>query len=271
MRWTVWPLERRERETLRLGRTTVERWVGRGANLFLLAQQAWASENVDGLAPALRSLYSQAPARPIDVVIESALLPLLLADTGERVWSPAQAEALIRHRFGLLCDRGTEPVDQWDVRVDHRAGERHALGYGMPAALKRGLAEAAQQLGLRWSVWLPACLWGLQRERARPKAGWWAWPEQDRLLLMRMERGRVVALNPAVDLVETSDALAQRVRIENVRYGFNLSDLAVRAASWRPVTDLPAGTSQVQWLSIVGSPSAVGHSMPSSVSSGKAQ
>jgi len=253
----VWPLSRPATgECLRIGRSAVQRWAGQGAGLELVATlplPANAVNEPECLGQALGELYADKPQGKVSLVLESAWLPLLLADTGGSLLSAAEAEALVRHRLSAYHAGPDDDLSAWDVRVDYRAGDRFALGYGLAPGVKQILLDAAERAGLQLNALTPAFVWGWQRLRPPVKTGWWVWPEQDRMLLGRVEAGRLVALNPAAALADTSAAIGRFVHAEAARWGMPAASVeGICAASWQPPAQMPAPSQGVAWCSVVG-------------------
>jgi len=252
----VWPLSRPPaRECLRIGRLAAERWAGQGAGLELMETRplpAHAINEPECLGQALGELCADKPPGKISLVLESAWLPLLLADTGGALLGMGEAEALVRHRLSSYHGRSGDELSAWDIRVDYRAGDRFVLGYGLAPRVKHSLLGAAEQAGVRLDALMPAFVWGWQRLRPPVNTGWWVWPEQDRLLLARAEAGRLVALNPAVPLGETGAAIERLVQIEAARWGLPVGDDSVTVASWQQPVQLPARSQRLVWRSLAG-------------------
>src|SRR6185436_7764904 len=136
------------------------------------------------------ALAAHVDGRRLSVVLESALAPVLLADTGGLLTRRQHVEALLRHRFGVAyADPGVD-VASWKVRIGHRFGDRFALGYALPPAVERMLADVGRSAKLAYAAWHPALDWGLARfdpsRRWPNRVGWWIWPEQDRSLVARL-------------------------------------------------------------------------------------
>ncbi|MBX3475892.1 MAG: hypothetical protein KF754_16100 [Planctomycetes bacterium] len=256
----MWPLRRTSRrEYVRIGRISVERWAEEGAGLSLIGQQPVPTDVIDapeGLAQAVAALYADKPRCKVTLLLESAWSPLLLADTGGVVWGDGPVSALVRHRLGLLYGSLDEDVAAWDIRVDHRAGDRYALGFGLSPRIKQGLLGAAQNAGLTLEAMVPAFLWGCQRLRPARRwtrqTGWWIWAEQDRMLVARIEAGRVVVLNPASPVHDTTASVEQQVRIEGARWGGDASREPVSVAAWSRLVELPPSTERLSWCSAIG-------------------
>lgn len=232
------PRRSSSREVLRLGRVAAERWSDGPHGLLLVASQPLETSGaVIQLPAAVEALLSGKGASSIVVVLESAWVPLLLANTGNSVWRPTELEALLRHRLALLYDDPVDPVSEWDVRVDHRAGEALALGYGFSPRLRAALSEAFHASGREWAALVPAWTWAWQRfkpQRQWPRAdGHWAWQEQDRTLLGSFKGGRLVAFNAASEACGRREALAQALAVHKIRNGLQASEWPVTSSGWQ--------------------------------------
>lgn len=257
----MWPFDRAHgKEYLRVGRHSMERWVGSPDGLSLTGSCALTvpatpprldPQNVES---ALHALYPAKPRRSITVLLDSVWLPVLLADVGTAPWTAAQVEPLLRHRLHLLQGGQSASAPDWELRVDHRAGDRFALGYGLPLGLKQLFVDVGGALGLRWSSMLPAFAWGLQWLRpARDwagRSGWWAWPEQDRVLLARIASNRIVVLNAAANSTEDPAQITRMVEIERARSGTQATAEPIAAATWGQARYHAMGLNRLAWLSI---------------------
>lgn len=258
----MWQLSRLARqECVRVGRCAIERWTTSKLGLTLVATCALPTNAVDTpdcLLDALKCLYSSKPTSKVILLLESAWLPLLVADTGGLLWSVAQTESLVRHRLDTLYGGGAEDVSKWDVRLDWRAGDRFALGYGLPPRAKQFLLEAGERAGIRPDALMPAFSWGWRRLRPcqtwSGRTGWWLWPEQDRLLVGRIERNRLVAIHPSAPVSDTVAAVERLVDGESVRNGAGAQREQIIVAAWRQASRLPHAHGRVVWRSVVGNP-----------------
>src|SRR5262249_49801745 len=108
--------------------------------------------SVDGEAAfgaLLQSLYADAPGTRVTALLESAHMPALLIDVGDQFMGRRQAMALLRHRLAMLFEKAGASADAWDVRTDHVAGDRIALGYGVRASLRKTLLAACDSAGIQ--------------------------------------------------------------------------------------------------------------------------
>jgi len=236
----VWPFSRSsEGECLRIGRHAVERWKSVDGGLVLQAEHALprdATPQPQDLGAAIQALYPGASETPITLILESAWLPVMWVDTGATVQRAAQLEALVRHRFGLHYSDSADPVANWELRIEHRAGSGHALAYGLAPQLKQALLEAVRASGLASVALSPALSWGLDRLRPAKTwaraTGWWLWPEQDRTLVARLVGDAVMGFNPGAALAIDEAALLRLVEAEGVRLGVTSTAEPIAAATW---------------------------------------
>ncbi|MCR5881415.1 hypothetical protein LRS03_00460 [Rhizobacter sp. J219] len=256
----MWRLKQSSsREVLRLGRLAAERWKEVPGGLTCVAAHPLTPDAADRFAPlphAIESLFAQAGDARVTVVLESAWVPLMLAETGRAIWHRSEVEALLRHRFAALHDELTDPVGEWDVRVDHRPGDQWALGYGFSSRLRMALDEASRLSGREWVACLPAWSWGWQRVQPQRQwaknAGHWVWQEQDRMLLGSFVAGRPVALNPAGRWSHDAESLGSELRVHSVRCGLQSADWHAVVAGWHAASELPASAGHLTWAGLGG-------------------
>ena len=245
----MWPLDLgRRNDVLRVGAHAVELWRWSGSGLTPVGRVALA-ERVSLYAPAplgaaLHALAGQLEQRRVAVVLESALAPVLLVDTGGMLTRREQLQALLRHRFGLAYGEPGVDVASWKVRTGHRFGDRFALGYALPPAVELVLTEAGGSATVDFAAWQPALDWSVARfdpaRRWSRRAGWWVWPEQDRSLVIRLSEGRCEALNPASRLlVSTADILCA-VAAEGAKLGVDAVTTPIGVGHWR-LQERPVG------------------------------
>jgi len=257
----VWPLESSAREYLRVGRESLERWSGRSGRLDCVAHHELPARAYEHAATApgaelqaaLRVLYADKPLCGVTLLVESALMPTLLLEAGLELWTPTQMTMLLRHRLSSLYAKPGATTAAWDVRIDFLAGESHGLGFGMDSSLRYTLVQACSSAGIKCRALLPALAWGLNRLQSMryfPERGWLAWAEQDRLLLTRVEAGRVRSLNAAAMLTTDSSTIMRQIEIEQLRCGVPPAE-AIVATTWNAS---PAGqrstTEGLIWLDI---------------------
>lgn len=234
----MWPLER-QRSVLRVGRHRVELW--RSASQGLVMHE---SRDFDGagasepgelercLAHLLRGdvLGATRSARQVDVVLESAWLPVMGFGVGASPTTRGRVEALLKHYMGDLH----EPREAFELRLEHRTGDRQALGYALAPAVKRAALAQVVAAGLQAASVQPSFAWAwsrLARHRRGLRSGWWVWSEQDRSLVAQWQRGRVVTLNAGAEPLEAEADIARAVATEAARQG-QLQDLQIVHAGW---------------------------------------
>ncbi|MBI3346941.1 MAG: hypothetical protein HY020_06985 [Burkholderiales bacterium] len=190
---------------------------------------------VDGLREPLAKLLSNAPdKKPVDVVLESAWLPLMLLDLSPGFWSDAKLRALLSHNLGEVYDQLYGRTEDWDMQFDYHPGDSRAVGYGLAREVRESIAETAATAGQNLASIQPAFQWAARRLK-RPD-GWWAWIEQDRALLSRIANGRTVSLNAAAPLpLDEADSM-RLIRIEARRHGDAAPPSAVTAGWCAPWT-----------------------------------
>jgi hypothetical protein len=195
------------------------------------------------------ALLVRTPAvRAVDVVIESAWLPVLPIEPGPMLLGRAPVEALLRHRVAQVY--GTEPGDAWALMLDHRAGERHGVGYALSAATRSALMVGASDAKCEIASLQPALAWGRKRlGRQVPATCWFAWMEQDRMLLAYMLRGRVQALNAAAAGFRDAAQARRVVEVEAVRQGVSGAAGPLVLGGWNAA---PGGSAGLTWLSVAG-------------------
>jgi hypothetical protein len=139
-------------------------------------------------------------------------------------------ERLARHRLAQLHLPPGVPADDWGLRLDHRPGDVHAMGYGLAPSTRQAVLDAMTAAGRRAASLQPAWAWARQRLARRGsglRTGWWGWVEQDRALLGRLERGRVTALNAGAPVPGDEGELARLFAVEAARCGLREGDAAL--------------------------------------------
>jgi len=253
----VWPFDRSStRSYVRVGRQAVELWQGSRAGLSLQRQrpfEPFRPPTGAELEVALRELLGSARAA-VTALIESAWAPVVLVDTGAGLLRQAQLTELVRHRFRLTYDRIDDPVAAWSVRVDHRAGDRHALGFALSPQVRNAVVTAASAAGVKLDGISPAFDWGWQflnpSKRGLQQGGWWVWAEQDRMLLARVDAGRVVGLHPALDVTSDSKQILRDVGVEAIRQGAAHTAEAIVAARWSTADPAGPGHNGISWVDL---------------------
>ncbi|MFZ5551244.1 MAG: hypothetical protein ACOZJX_21290 [Pseudomonadota bacterium] len=265
----MWPLEfaaNRQRGVLRIGRERAELWGWAGAGLALRSHHGLGAE--PGAEPALEAELrgwlgawlgapgTDAPAGPVDVVLESAWLPVMLVELGRSLWSRAQVERLLRHRLAQLYMNPGDPASTWQLQLDHRAGDPQAIGYGLAPAVRQAVLGAMAASGLRAASLQPAFAWGwqrLERRRRGLREGWWTWIEQDRAVVCRIERGRIAAMNAGAAAPAGEGEVTRLVAVEAAQLGIAPPLGEAVALGWedaagadtRRLAPRPAGPSEV--------------------------
>lgn len=135
---------------------------------------------------------------------------------------------------------GTEPAARdWKLQVDHRAGDAVALGFGLAKEVKDAVLSAGKAAGIATASIQPALSWGMDHglpKAGRARAGWRLWGEQDRTLVAQVQRGRVVALNPAAAPVRGAEACRVLVKREALRFGSDQAGAPVWVGGWHAAT-----------------------------------
>jgi hypothetical protein len=261
----VWPLEPHA-DVLRVGAHAIELWRSEAGGRRLVVRNALERRcsvyDARGLVDALAATAARADGGRAVLVFESALMPLLLVDTGGSLWRDEQLNALLRHRFRVSYGGADGDVDAWRVRTDFRFGERFAIGYAMAPAVEEIVRRALARAKLRCRGWHPALAWGLAAARPvreMPRGtGWFGWSEQDRTLLVRLERGRAVRLHPAAPAVASCEAI--EALVDGQAMGASTPGGSIVVASWQASRDLPAATPGVRWRSLATNATPAGES-----------
>lgn len=248
----MWPLERRA-DVVRVGRYRIEYWASSAHGLILRDEQAL--DCVNGmqeaeLAAALTRLLqsargstraSDARTAKIDMIFESAWLPMMLVETGGTLWSSKTLEALLRHRFAQHYNDRDDPVAAWELQLDYRPGDACGLGFGLAPNLRKTAIDAAATAGLRLESLQPAFAWGWARLRQHRRDGradrrrdWWLWVEQERSLICHIdERGRLASLNAGAAVPEGASDCLRLMEIEAVRQGVPAGEVRGVVVDWR--------------------------------------
>lgn len=225
----MWPFEPK-RTVLRIGRRSVELWRREPAGLA--RAHAIPLNGRDELGAALRDLFNAQPGdrARLDVVLESAWLPVVLLETGHEVWARDAVDGLLRHRLARVYDERDDAAADWELASDHRPGERFGVGYGLSPRVRSVVEEACTAAGWTMASLQPALQWARRRSPAR--SGWWVWLEQDRALVAFLERGRMTALQPAADVPHEPAHLVKTVQIEQRRAGIETAPEGIALAGW---------------------------------------
>ncbi len=241
----MWPFER-QRDVLRVAKHAVELWA-REAEGLIRRRGVTIDGSADLRGAVQLALEGESPTRaPVDVVVESAWMPVVLLEPGPQLLRREQVEALLRHRLARVYDERTEAVSNWALQLDHRPGDAYGLGFGLPPSVRAAIEAGAQASGRQLASLQPAMQWA--RRIARPREGWWLWLEQDRAVLAWLERGRVAALHSAADLPRDAAAVARLVRIEAARAGVSAPAAPVLLSGWEQSFAMGEGT--LPWLGV---------------------
>jgi hypothetical protein len=249
----VWRFERR-RDLLRVARDGVAYWQ-RVASGWLQRQeqpmQTAAAFDADSLRSATAALMHRVGAvrGRIDVVIESAWLPVLPIEPGAELFSSAAVEALLRHRVQEVFGAPTAGAE-WQLRTVHRAGERSGLGFALSLAVRGALVEALADAGCTAGSLQPAVVWAARQDRSRGLPnGWWLWLEYDRTIALWRQHGRVAAINPAAAPARTWAEVGRRVAVESVRLGVD-GTIAPGVVSGWSAAPAQSGLTGWSWRSV---------------------
>lgn len=226
----MWRLER-QRDVLLVGRLRVERWApgpgGRLVRAKAVDLMAGPLPEPQALEPSIGTVL-EGGSRAVDVVVESAWLPVIAVRTGQALWARSSVEALARHRlaegFGdLIGAEGRSAQSAWDIVVDHRPGDEVAVAYGLPQGVSSAIERAVTGPGVHLRSMQPALAWGWQEAGSR--AGWWVWLEQDRAHVCHVTRGRIDAMNAGAMFPADAASCQRLLAVEGIRQG--LADTAV--------------------------------------------
>lgn len=265
----------RRAHVLRLCRDRVELWSNARNGLALLATQAIGSDQrgASPLAISIETLLGNASAAgkgetfDVEVVAESAWLAVLPLVTGNALWSAATMEALVRHRLEQTYADEINDVARWDIRIEHRPGDAHAVGFAMDPAIKAAIVQAVSGLGHRLRSIQPAFSWSWQRLRSQRRSivranghgkSLWISMESDRALAAVISAGQVIALNPAATLPANDAELSRLAAKEAFRLGIDVPEPQVVAVSWVPgaAAHRPGLDQRTNWLSLAEHPLA---------------
>lgn len=254
----MWPLKR-QADVVRVGRNRVEYWTGSAHGLALRGKQALdcaegpgASALAAGLGTLLQTMSSvqgepvakRTVKHAIDVVFESAWLPIMLIEAADSLWSRKALEALLRHRLAQIYNDPSHPVAAWDLQLDHRPGDARSLGYGLVPSVKQATIDAVTAAGLRLASLQPVFAWGWQQlgPQVRRSCRWWLWLEQDRSIVCHFdERAQLDALNTGAPVAEDTAQCLRLIEIEALRQGLPAQELHGSVVDWREAPYLPGG------------------------------
>ena len=249
----MWPFER-QADVVRVGRNRVEYWASSARGLVLQGEQAIAGAEcmqAAALAVSLGLLIQTVrgaaglhqSATRIDMIVESAWMPIMLIETGHSLWSPKPIESLLRHRFSQLYNDRDDPVAAWHLQLDYRPGDLQGMGYGIAPSTRQAAIDAAAAAGLRLASLQPAFSWGrqrLRRQRGRVVGGaarrsvWWLWIEQDRSLVCHFDdRGRLHSLNAGAAVPKDAAQCLRLIDIEALRQGLPAEEAHGLVVDWQ--------------------------------------
>lgn len=251
----MWPLSRRSGPLLRLCRDRAEFWIRQGEEFVCAAHEGIAKNAVAAMAETLVALLTRDEVAAcstnddIDIVIESAWLPVLPLEAGPTLWSTPQMTALMRHRLTQIYAGEGSVAGPWTLRLDYRPGDRHGLGYALAAEVGEAFAQVASTSRRRWRSLQPALHWGWgqfasqRRGATRAKHGaCWIWIEQDRALVALLQKDGIAALNPGAMVPRDEAELMRLATREALRAGLEQADLAVVVAGWQVGTNSDKAT-----------------------------
>ena len=278
-------LRRKPEAILKLCRDRVEWWAPGTTDLEHRGTSLIAGEPGPDLLPleqAMRSLLeahrTELEGCSLDVMVESAWLPVVAIDTRRQLLSPAELDALLTHRIEHIYRNRSESSQSWETRLSHQPGNDLAVGFAIDIRLKQLLLAQVASCQARVLSIQPAFTWGWDQSgherrqacKASPaKSVWWFWEESDRTLAALADKGQVRALNAAAPRVDRQDA-GTMARREALRHGIAEADLPalvvssghrpVRTMSRRPAVDFlhAPGQPLLGWLLLLLGLAAVG-------------
>lgn len=255
----MWPLENK-RDVLRIGCHCVELWNWRSRGMVLNSRQTIESNGTArsrGLAEALAGLLgarsvehrkAQRGVAPVDVVIESAWLPVLTFEPRPMIWSRIDCEALLRHRLTSLYSDASELNSDWLLEVDYLPGDALGIGFGLASSIKEIIESISLANGQVLSSLRPSWCWGwahLTRYRRTLRKGWWFWLEQDRALIGCVRGGRLSSLNTGAHIPIDAGWARRQIEQEAVRRGMRTSSEQAVIAGWQlPFSAVPVDFSE---------------------------
>lgn len=222
---------------IRLGRNSVECWQpsGSGPKVWSPLFRHTALNRHDSIQ-AVQQICRDIPRANVTCSLESALAPLALVDTGIAPLAEPVVSAHVRSR--LLAIHSPIGVDSthWETRMDWRAGERFALGYTLSDEWIRGLRDSVLSHNSQLKAIAPAFVWGMNEllpwKHWTQSVGWWIWQEEDRQIVSRLEHGRVVAMHPALPLVDELNGIRRQIGVEAMRWGISESAPQIAVGGW---------------------------------------
>jgi hypothetical protein len=264
----VWP-RRKHHPLVRVGRLNVELWQPGADGLRCVSQRPLGltrRPDVQLMSECLATLLENrsSEGRGLDLVVESAWMPVMHLPMAPTLWSMEQATNLLRHRLGLLQGIQPEHMSSWQLAVDYLPGNACGLGYGLSPAVREALHQAVHAANCKVHSMQPALAWGGRRLPDRPARrrsnlkGTQAriWVEQDRALVVLDQVGKVLHLNACAEAPSNDEQALLQFQIECARAG--LSPVAAPGAPavivgrWRGEAPGASRTqrSDVQWCEL---------------------
>lgn len=235
---------------MRLGARGWESWWQRRPKPLTGSAQAAGlagdlTDPIQHLRSQLQLRLQEANALPqVTVVLDSAVAPMMLLDTGLSVLSEPIVRAHAQNRLHAVHGGLAAEPSSLELRVDWNAGERFGLEYGLSAHLLAQLRFAVAEQGAHLKSVVPGFAWGMARLRPWRRwprgTGWWVWREQDRQLVARITAGRVTALHPALPLAKDFEGVRTQIRVESLRWGTpsDSAPIAVGACAWSQLSNI---------------------------------
>jgi len=236
----VWPFER-SRFVLRVGRDWLDLWSQASTGLAPAGEPIRLEpSNPDILAQAVTLLLKRAlvegrgNVRLVDVVVESACLPVLSLDLGNTLPDQEQVLALLRHRVAQTYGNVLIGDGGWEVIAESWIGAGRGVGYALAPSTRLALLTGAAASHCKVNSVQPAFAWGRARfGRQVPRKGWWLWCEQDRTLVAFIDHGTVCSLSAgAPRLIEQGVSATDLVSLEAARHGHGTESISAVVAGW---------------------------------------
>lgn len=250
----------RPRPVVRLSRESAQWWGSREGRLHLEHQVTWvvgSQLEAEPMACGLKELLERAGSaassmRRVDVVIESAWLPVFALPTSREFTSRRLLLALLRQRVTALQDADagspTPAADAWALDVWHRAGDAWAFGYALPSGVRQAIDIAASRSNIGVGSIQPALTWGWEAtrpDRASRRRSWWCWLEQDRTLVAHVRHGHMAHVNVSGEPLDGLDAAQRMTSTQALSLGLDDEQpWPVQVSGWKPSawrTAVPSG------------------------------
>jgi hypothetical protein len=162
----------------------------------------------------------------LEMVLESAWMPITCIDTKGAAWSVQEFRAIAMQRWGALFGTGAE---HWDAQSDYLPGDTTGCAFGLPMTLKLALRGWAQKQHLSGLQILPAVNWAALQSNpplVRAPGQRLLFLEADRSLLLE---GRVGRFLPVAWALPPADGPAQ---CRSLLSGLESSTQGVAVLSW---------------------------------------